>query len=177
MADETVENPLENKPAENDPNEILPQQPVKNHWGFRTQWGNGQPQPSSEAKKAGWAKRKKNQELARTLLGLKFVGQDDSRMGRLFRDRLKTYFGMSAEEIEKIDNESAIMLRLIGSAVEDGDNEAAREIMDRAYGKPTQHIDMNPDEDGKTIFQINVVNVLPDGKQMPEIKTDENEIL
>lgn len=177
MIDETVGNPSQEEPVGKAPDENLPAEIPKHHWGLRTQFGVGQEQPSSEAKKKGWAKRKRNQELARTLLGLKFVGQDSSRMGKLFRDKLKTYFGLSAEEIEALDFESAIQLRLIGSAIEDGDNEAAREIMDRAYGKAVQHVDMNPNDEGQPIFQIQVLNILPDGKQMPEIKTDENEII
>ena len=176
--DETVENPSNEELLGKVPDEnLLPATTPKKHWGETTYFGSGQGQPSSEAKKKGWAKRKRNQELARTLLGLKFVGQDNSRLGKLFKDKLKTYFGLTAEQIEELDNESAIQLRLIGSAIEDGDNEAAREIMDRAYGKAVQHIDMGNPEDEKPMFQITVMNVLPDGNKMPEIKTDENEII
>lgn len=180
MEDKTPDNTSPDTPKNENDIVITPLDfdKVEHKWGVTKQFGKpGQPQPSPEAKKAGWAKRKRNQELARTLLGMKFVGQDNSRIGKLFRDKLSTYFGLTAQQIEELDNEAAMMLRLIGSAVEDGDNDAAREIMDRAYGKPTQFIDMSTEDEQRPMINIQVINSLPSGTQMPEIKTDENEII
>lgn len=178
MNEETVQNPSDEDNVGGAPDgNLLPDDPKKHHWGLRTQFGTGQAQPSSESKKKGWAKRRRNQELARTLLGLKFIGQDSTRMGKLFRDKLRTYFGMSAEQIEELDLESAVLLRLIGSAIEDGDNDAAREIMDRAYGKSTQFVDLKSDDEDRPVLNVQVINVLPNNDKMPDIKTDENEII
>jgi len=178
MEDKTSENPQAGTPQDVNNYQIQPLNFDEKHpWGANRRFGTGQPQPSNEAKKAGWAKKKRNQELARTLLGMKFVGQDNSRIGRLFKEKLDKYFGLTPEQIEAMDNEAAVLLRLIGSAIEDGDNDAAREIMDRAYGKPSQHIDMTTEDEDRPMLNIQIINVLPNGNSMPEIKTDESEIL
>lgn len=182
MEENTSQNPAGEEQSQESPTDNslglpvpMPEKPV-HKWGANRRFGGpNQPQPSSESKKAGWARRKKNQELARQVLAMKFIGQDNTRIGRLFKDKMKTYFGLSPQQIEELDNEAAIMLRLIGSAIEDGDNDAAREIMDRAYGKATQYVEMKDEDEDRPQLNIQVINVLPSNDQMPNIETSENE--
>jgi len=146
------------------------------NWGKNTRWGEGQPVPTTEQKKAGWAKRKRNQALARLVLGMKFVGivQKTDKNGNpvfdkdgnpemvdsIFKQRLATYFGMSPEQIEATDNEMALMLRQVGQAIELGDQAAANLILNRAYGTPQPHIDVTDEEGQRPVINITVVEQL-----------------
>lgn len=183
----STENPQDNLPEKSDKKWAK--------WGAKTRWGHGQPVPQAtpEQKRAGWAKRKRNQELARLILGQKFIGQvleldpktglpkrDDNNnlilIDSPFKQRLKHYFGFSDDQMSELSNEAAILLRMVGEAAERGDVAAAQAIMDRAYGKPKEYLKIEDEDGNKPIFQINVVSALPSGEDMPQIQTSENEI-
>lgn len=68
------------------------------------------------------------------------------------------YFGLNESQLGELTNEAAMMLRMIGQAVEQGDTTAAQTLMDRAYGKPKEFIQINEGDDDKPIIQINIVN-------------------
>jgi hypothetical protein len=161
------------------------------NWGKTQRWGYGQPQPSPEAKKAGWAKKKRNRELAQLVLGMKFVGsvhlldpktgepiKDDNGNYILvpseFKEKLGRYHGLSAEQIENLDIETAMMLRMVGQAIEKGDNAAAQIVLERAYGKPKEFIELSKDNDDRPVINITVMQGNPD--TTPDIKESENEI-
>lgn len=141
-------------------------------------------QPSSEAKKAGWARKLRNRKLAQMLLNKTFVGrvavQTKSGQWTLedtkFRKVLKDFFGLNDEEMKEMSNEAAIMLRMIGQAISEGDVQAGSAILERAYGKPK---DMTPfddpeaeDEEGnKPQIVIQIVQSV----DLPPIKEDESD--
>lgn len=85
-------------------------------------------QPSNEAKKAGWAKRKKLTELLEISTGVKFDGS------------LKDYRGMAAQFFDIDTSEVTVKMmmefRQIEKAILKGDTFAYTAVMDRAYGKP-----------------------------------------
>jgi hypothetical protein len=135
-------------------------------WGLTTRFGTGQGQPSSDAKKAGWAKKRRSQELARYLLGMEFVGKSEA-----FRAKIAEYFGMDAETMAGATNEAVIMMKQIGMAIEGGDMQAAQLIMERAYGKPKEFVDFGA---GDNVPQLNIT-VLGASNGAPEIKTDEDD--
>lgn len=165
------------------------------NWGANTRWGHGQPAPTSEQKKAGWARKKRNRELAQMVLGMKFVGQiyqtdakgnpildkdgNPKLMDSEFKRRLASYFGLSKEQIDSDDmtNEMALMLRQLGQAIENGDTTSAQMVLERAYGKPKEFIELSRGEEEQPMLNINVVNVLPDSNnqpvEMPPILEDE----
>lgn len=158
MSEETTQNPQDNEEAKKRKN---------GNWGLTTRWGHGQEQPSSESKKAGWAKRRRNRELAQYLLGLQFVGKEG------YKESVAKYFGLSLEEVSEMSNEAMIMLKQIGLAIERGDQEAARQLMERAYGKPKEYLKLTDGEDDKPVININVVHLSDNHIPIKENENDE----
>jgi hypothetical protein len=151
------------------------QEPKKSTWGLATRFSSER-QPPGDLKSAGWAKRRRNQDLARMLLGRKYVGQiiakDNATVSEGFRRAIAPYFGMTDEEMAELSNEAAIYLKQIGLAIEHGDQTAAQAIIERAYGRPREHVDLTDDEGNRPQIIINQVN----SPEMPEIKENENDI-
>jgi hypothetical protein len=176
------------KPQEDSAKNDLPKPWAK--WGATKRFGDGQSQPSAEAKKAGWAKRRRNMELARLMLGMKFVGQvvdlnadgspkKDAKGNIIlidspFKQKLIRYFGLNEDQMSELSNEAAIMLRMIGQAIEQGDMSGAQAILDRAYGKPKEYISLKDDDGDRPVINVTVVAKLPDDIDMPEISESEN---
>lgn len=156
--EKTEENPQENN--------RLP--PAK--WGAKTRFGTGQGQPSNEAKRAGWAKKRRREELAQYLLSLEFVGKSEA-----FREAVGNYFGMSPEEMAEASNESLIYMRLIANAIEKGDVSSALAIIERAYGKPKETINLDSEEDTKPIINITIHGAIDTPPIEENFEEDEQE--
>jgi hypothetical protein len=93
-------------------------------------------QPSPEAKKAGWAKKKRAQELVKAVLDLQFKGKAGSRV----RKEAADYFGIAASEITV---ETMLVFRQAQRAIEKSDTPAFNAVMDRAFGKPKEKVEVN----------------------------------
>lgn len=91
-------------------------------------------QPSPESKKAGWAKKKSGQELAKAILELKFYGKTKSQIGK----QAAEYFGVPEEEITI---EQIMIFRQAEKAIQEGDTQAFKVVLDRAHGAPKQEIE------------------------------------
>lgn len=182
---EDVKNNDENVPDENGKEHSKNYRP---NWGMTSRFGSGQKQPSSEAKKAGHAKRKRNRELALALLGSKFIGQvqalnekgmpiiDENGnpvlIDSMFKEHAIKYFGLTAERVENMTNEEAMMLRQIGQAIEKGDVLAGSKLFELAYGPPKLPSPLD-DVDNKPVINITVISGTTADEPMP-IAEDEN---
>lgn len=107
-------------------------------------FGHGQPQPSNEAKKAGWDKRKKGKMMIQAFLELPFKGAKDKA---LIKDMCE-YFGFDAENIT---NEVMLVMRQIEKAIKKNDTVAFQAIMDRVYGRPKQTTEITKPKVGKEL--------------------------
>jgi hypothetical protein len=96
-------------------------------------------QPSIEAKKEGWAKKKKAFELVQAVLDLSFKGKKGSAIKKMASD----YFGISEEDITM---EVMLVFRQVEKAIQKSDTKAFTAIMDRAFGKPKERVDLNTGE-------------------------------
>lgn len=141
-------------------------------------------QPSSDAKKAGWARKLRNRKLAQMLLNKSFVGRVavQTKSGQWvledtkFRKVLKDFFGLDEREMKDMSNEAAIMLRMIGQAISEGDVQAGSAILERAYGKPKE---MTPFDDPETGDEEGdkpqIVIQIVQSVDLPPIKENEDE--
>lgn len=102
-------------------------------------------QPSSEAKKAGWARKLKGQELARAVLELAFKGNVDNDL----RKEAAEYYNIEPSEINV---EMMLLFRQAQKAIQQSDTSAFSAIMDRAFGKPKEKIEAKTDN--KITLQI-----------------------
>lgn len=186
------ENSLENSENQNSEKPKEPNVSDKKwaKWGLTTRWGYGQTPPTAEQKRAGWAKRKRNQAKAQMVLARSFIGnvyQVDEKGNPIlgpdgkpvlvpseFKEKLGRYFGLTMEEIEEMDMETAMMLRLVGQAIEKGDNQAAQLMLERAYGKPKEFVEFSEEEGNRPQINITVVTGLPE--TTPEILEIEEDL-
>ncbi len=88
-------------------------------------------QPSPEAKKAGWAKKRAGKLLSQFILEQGYKGLKDSAL----RKGMAEYFNVPED---KITVEMMMTFRQIEKAITKADTEAFKAIMDRAHGKPVQ---------------------------------------
>lgn len=93
-------------------------------------------QPSAEAKKAGWAKKKRAQELAKAVLELSFKGMKDSKL----KQQAAEYFGIPQKELTV---EMMLLFRQAEKAIQKADTQAFNAIMDRAFGKPKEKVEVD----------------------------------
>lgn len=93
-------------------------------------------QPTAEQRAAGWAKRKRNQELVKAILDLKFKGHPT------IRKRIAQHFGIPEEDVTV---EQAMIFRQASKAIEQLDTPAFNAIFDRAYGKPKESVKVEND--------------------------------
>jgi len=102
-------------------------------FGKAGQAGNDrtQKQPSKEAKKNGWLKKKKGLELVQAVFELSFIGMKDSQLKKAAAE----YFGLPQKEISA---EMMLVFRQVEKAIQKADTHAFNAVMDRAYGKPKQ---------------------------------------
>lgn len=134
-------------------------------------------QPSNESKKKGWLKKNRNNKLARLILSKTFRGKVVNAKGQIidskFKKVLKEFFGLNEEELEEMSNEAAMMFRMVGQAIVEGDQTAAAAILERAYGKPKELTPFDEDdaEEQKPTIVINIVQQA----DLPPIKEDETD--
>lgn len=88
-------------------------------------------QPSAEAKRKGWAKKRVGRDLAKAILELGFHGGLESKMA----DSISEYFGVEKSELTI---EMVALFRQAQKAIQKADTFAFNAIMDRAHGRPTQ---------------------------------------
>lgn len=93
-----------------------------------------QPQPTAEAKRLGWLKKKRGPELAKAILDLAFKGDKNPK---LKKDAAR-YFGLPEDEI---NNEMMLLFKQAQKAIESSDTQAFNAVMDRAYGKPKEKLE------------------------------------
>lgn len=93
-------------------------------------------QPSSEARRAGWAKKRKGAELARAILEVAFKGLDNSPVKR----EAAEYFGIPEAEINV---EMMMHFAQARKAIEQGDSHAYDALMRRACGSPKETPEAN----------------------------------
>lgn len=103
-----------------------------------------QKQPSPEAKRAGWLKKKKGQELAKAILELSFKGMKDSQLKKAASE----YFGVNQKDLTV---EMMLIFRQAEKAIQKADTNAFVAVMDRAHGKPKQ----------ESIVKVNDLSNLP----------------
>jgi hypothetical protein len=140
-------------------------------------------QPSPDAKRAGQLRRSRNRKLAQLILNRSFVGKFTTKTKRgdyviedtKFRNVLKEYFGLSEEELTEMSNEAAIMFRMVGSAIADGDTQAAAMMLERAYGKPKEMTPFDDPENNDDNNKPQIVIQIIQQSELPPIKEDENE--
>lgn len=135
-------------------------------------------QPSNDAKKAGWARKLRNRKLAQMLLNRKFVGkvmEGNVIVDSKFKKLVRNYFHLSDEEMDDMSNEAALMMRMIGQAIENGDTQAAAAMLERAYGKPKE---LSPFEDPENEDEVDqkptIVIQVVQSIDLPEIKNRED---
>lgn len=107
-------------------------------------FGIGQPDPSPEQKKAGWAKKKRGQELAKAVLELAFKGMKDSQLKKAAAE----YFNVPEEEITV---ETMLLFRQAEKAIQKADTYAFNSVMDRAHGKPKEKVE-HTGKNGSDLF-------------------------
>lgn len=95
-----------------------------------------QRQPSPAQKAAGWAKKRKGQELAKFILEQKFIGAEKSKL----RGLISSYFGVDEKQIT---TEMMILFRVIEKAIQKADIAAVKLLLERAYGLPKQVSEFN----------------------------------
>jgi hypothetical protein len=131
-------------------------------------------QPSSEAKKAGWLRKKRNKELAQYILGRSWK---ENRMNKDMHAQMKEFFGLGDDELEELTYEAVIMMKQVAMAIKNGDNTAAQQLFERAFGKPMQTIgitdDGTPPQINITIQQVTGVTPIAENESdvdttMPE---------
>ena len=93
-------------------------------------------QPSSEAKKAGWAKKKRAMELAKAVLDLQFKGMKNGELKKMAAE----YFGVQSKDITV---EMMLLFRQAEKAIQKADTHAFNAIMDRAFGKPKEKVEVD----------------------------------
>lgn len=101
-------------------------------------------QPPPEAKKEGWAKKKRGQELAKAVLELAFKGMGNSEL----KNKAAEYFGVTPDQITV---EMMMLFRQAELAIQKADTQAFNAVMDRAFGKPKQ----------ESVVKVNDLNNLP----------------
>lgn len=94
-------------------------------------------QPTPEAKKKGWAKKRLLKDIAESI-----VSGDMKDIA----SKLAKTFGL---EVKEIDLATLADLRQLEKAVKTGDTRAYNAVMDRLRGKPKQSI-VTEDRDGNT---------------------------
>lgn len=124
-------------------------------------------QPSSEAKKKGWLKKKRNRELVQYLLSRPWK---KSRMNKDLDESMKEFFNISDEEAEELTYEAVMYLKQMAMAIKHGDNTAAAMLYERAFGKPVQTIDFGGSD---TPPAINIT--VGDSPDVPPIADTDNE--
>lgn len=97
-------------------------------------------QPSPEAKRAGWLKKKRGPELAKAILDLAFKGQKNQKL----KKAAATYFGLPETEIT---NEMMLLFKQAEKAIQYADTQAFNAFMDRAYGKPKEKLEHSGPDD------------------------------
>lgn len=102
-------------------------------------------QPSPEAKKAGWAKKLKGQELAKAVLELAFKGTGKGEIKKAAAE----YYGITEDEITV---EMMLLFRQAEKAIDKSDTYAFNSVMDRAFGKPKEKAEIKTDN--KITLQI-----------------------
>jgi len=146
-------------------------------YGESTRFGK-QHQPSPEAKRKGWLKKNRNRKLAQLILSKAFRGKVLNSKGEIvdtkFKSVLKEFFGLDEDEMADMTNEAAIMFRMVGQAVTEGDTAAAAHLLERAYGKPKELTpfddpDAEDDSGNKPQFVIQIIQQA----DVPQIKEEE----
>lgn len=104
-------------------------------------------QPSSDAKKEGWLRKKRAQELVKAMLELNFKGDKNTAL----KKEAAEYFGINAKEITV---EMLLVYKQTKKAIEESDTQAFNAVMDRAYGKPKEKLEHSGVDDGpiETVF-------------------------
>lgn len=98
-------------------------------------------QPTPEAKREGWLKKKRAQELVKAVLELNFQGGK----GAALKKEAAEYFGIDAKEITI---EMMLLYKQTKKAIDDSDTQAFNAVMDRAFGKPKEKLEHSGPEDG-----------------------------
>lgn len=101
-------------------------------------------QPTPRAKKLGWMKKKRGQELVKAVLELSFKGQANTALKR----KASAYFGI---EEKNITVEMILVFKQAEKAIQKSDTYAFNAIMDRAFGKPKEKTEITT-KDGKDLF-------------------------
>lgn len=88
-------------------------------------------QPTPEAKRLGWLKKKRGPELAKAILDLAFHGMRDSEL----KKQAAQYYGIDQADVTV---EMMLLFRQAEKAIQKADTQAFNAIMDRAFGKPKE---------------------------------------
>lgn len=92
-------------------------------------------QPTKEQRIAGWDKKKKAQELVKAVLQLSFKGKQNSKL----KKDAAQYFGIPEKDITV---ETMLVFKQAEKAIQKGDTHAFSAVMDRAFGKPKEKIEV-----------------------------------
>lgn len=125
---------------------------------------NSDYQPHSAGRVKGWMKRRKGKELVRLIL------EQDYQANEEIRAEAARLFGVEPEEIT---NEAMMIFCQVHNAIVTKDTAAFANLMDRAYGKPKEDIQVRTGSNPQFIVEIANPN---DANGFPPIATGEDEI-
>ena len=142
-------------------------------------------QPSGDAKSRGWWKKKKGKHLMQALLNLDFSGDlMDEKTKQIQENNIKNqaaaYFNIPKEFITV---EMVMSMKQVAKSIQFGDTGAFNSVMDRAYGKPKEHIEVEEHKTPQIVLNFGKIG-LPDApptenidpNDLPPIADDENKI-
>lgn len=120
-------------------------------------------QPSAASKKAGWAKKRKGQELVQAILQEAFKGMKDSKL----KQQAAEYFGIAQKNVTV---EMMLHFRQAEKAIQKADTQAYSALLDRAFGKPKDKMELTG-KDGRSIQITNKITHVLTVKRCGELPT------
>ena len=144
-------------------------------------------QPSGEQKSRGWWKKKKGRFLMQALLNLDFNGtqidpETQQKQENQIKKQASAYFNIPEAFIT---NEMIMNMKQMAKAINTGDTQAFNSVMDRAYGKPKEHIEVEEVKAPQLVFNYGKIGmpdpntgqpITEDGTEVPPIANSEEEI-
>ena len=119
-------------------------------------------QPSPEAKKEGWRRKRVLKDLATSLIG----GGSLSKAKKMAEQ-----IGVDLSD-DEFSVDIVLTLRQIGKALKDGDTRAYSAAMDRMIGRPTQPVQLGVD---KNMERAEVMRLLETPQSIGYVKPIEDE--
>jgi CRISPR/Cas system CMR-associated protein Cmr5 small subunit len=141
-------------------------------------------QPTGAQMSLGWWKKRKGKLMIQALLQMAFDGtsidpETQKKRDNEIKKQAAIYFNVP--EIA-ITNEMIMTMKQIALAVQKNDTAAYNSVLDRAYGKPKEHVEVEEVAAPKLVFNYGTIG-MPDKEQVskpedaPEISESENDVV